>query len=150
MTYASNIFQISDAQAYQCKMKGYFAGHSQMYIEASLVPVETRKPLFLAFEAVLYFEGPVRWRGANFRYGTPDETAAIVALLSKAGVISSDTDYQDYLLRKHRLFLVDSIDVKVKILAGDAYRISECPQISVEAPKTPPMIFNVAPPDIPE
>lgn len=119
-------------------------GHSQLFVRVSIPSSDASKTLCLVFEDVLYYEGPMWWQGADFRIGTLDEHLKIVERLRKGG--SKDlTEYNEYILKRYHLFLVDGFDGQVQVLAAKAYKAANCPEIRYEPISSPLEAIDITP-----
>ena len=124
----NNVFEITDSETYECIIWGYYAGHSQMYVRVYKPPFETGETFYLGFYTVIYFEGPTRWKGANFRLGTLDDR---VNLLQR---IRWFEDFPKEYLDGFHLFVVENPKFKVQILARDADKMTDSPTFSISFP----------------
>lgn len=73
--------------------------------------------LYLEFEGVEYYEGPMGWRGADFKTGSTDACLEIIHRLGRYAGLPDD-----FLLGKLKLFIApiitdQNIEQEVKILA---------------------------------
>lgn len=104
-----NIFDLQAPHEYRCQVLHYRNQHSFLLVRA--VNDANRDELYFYFLEVEYFEGPMRWQGANFYRTTDDEQ---IKLLENINV-----DVELF-LETSNLFVVESNGFKVKILATSA------------------------------
>jgi len=123
---------ISNPQNYLCSILGYARGHLQMYIKAESSSPETDKPLILGFEPVWYFEGPMRWRGLDFRLGTLEERINLLQ-----GDWLDVGDLLNDFAEKHLLFILERPKHKVQIFFGSFHVIDTEPIIHIAHPDFP-------------
>lgn len=143
----SNIFDVVEPRLYRCRILGYVGSHSLMFIEVSRILSELDETFYLGFEEVLYFEGPTIWQNVDFHLGTGNEISRIVELLYK-GTIKDLTKYRESLLDRYSLFVLESSDTRVRILAANAYKAIDGPIFSYEPPRKPSNIIRIVPPAI--
>jgi hypothetical protein len=63
----NNIFKIPNVENCNCYVKGYSKSHSFMEISVFSLEYSDVEPLhYIHLNGVIYFEGPMRWSGANF------------------------------------------------------------------------------------
>lgn len=109
MSYtAENIFDLVDPSAYGCRVASYHRTHSTLLIVAAHPERYQSQIIHLNFLGVMYFEGPMKWQGADFCLETTDECAK---LLQKLG------EDVDLYLKRTSLYVVELPNLKVKILA---------------------------------
>lgn len=109
--------QINDPQAHECAVMGYIRSHRQLFVSASkrLPQTETTHELYLWCEAVVFFEGPMSWRGLDFRLGSFEERRALVAG-GWAPIGNEDIDaFADY----HLLLILERPGYRVRICTGN-------------------------------
>jgi hypothetical protein len=107
-----NIFNIENPQTYFCTVWSYLVNHSMLLVRIDKGELDNGI-FYLCFELVQYFEGPLRWKGADFCVGASDEC---IELLHKTG---SRGISEDYLLDQFSLFVVELPNFEmVKILAA--------------------------------
>lgn len=107
-----NIFHIADPQTYICTVWSYRASHSTLLVRADKNKFGN-ETLYLSFTGVLYFEGPLKWMGAEFNNGAVDEC---IKLLHRQGLKSIP---DNELLDRFGLFVVELPNSEfVKILAS--------------------------------
>jgi len=109
---SKNIFNIENPEAYFCTVWSYLASHSMLLIRVDKGELD-QEIFYLYFELVQYFEGPLKWKGANFCIGASDEC---IRLLHRKGFEGLP---QNYLLDQFSLFVVELPNLElVKILAA--------------------------------
>ena len=115
---ARNIFNVVDPQTYMCIVWGYRISHSLMLIRVSKSEPEElfEEPFFLTFEGVLYFEGPIRWKGVDFGISTTDECARSLNRIKLSELVE-----------KCRLFVAESSNLEIKIIACDVTKTKDIP-----------------------
>ena len=123
---------ISNPQNYVCSVLGYVRGHSQMYVKAESISPETDKSLILGFESVWYFEGPMRWKGLDFRLGSLDERINFLQ-----GEWLNVGDWLNEFAEKHLLFVFERPKYKVQIFSGSFYVSETEPRIHISYPDLP-------------
>ncbi|MCI0578811.1 MAG: hypothetical protein L0332_27285 [Chloroflexi bacterium] len=69
----SNLFEITDPQRHLCSVYYYILDKPRMIIMVVDLLGDARRPFFLDFFGIEYFEGPLNWVGANFFIGTYEE-----------------------------------------------------------------------------
>jgi hypothetical protein len=113
----NNLFKITNANECFCTFESYQKGHSVFLV--SIYDKFSDTEYRLAFEGVEYIDSPIRWKGANFRLGTEDETKSLLRTLSMYTDIPDD-----YVLSRIRLYISvpqnEAYAHQVKILAVDA------------------------------
>lgn len=107
---------MEDPRSYICEVLGYMKGHSFMVLGAYLPRFPLEKT-YLAFQGVEYFEGPLTWTSADFRFGERNECLELLRKLTRY-----DKAPDELLVEKFKLFLIDlptgSITVKILALTG--------------------------------
>jgi hypothetical protein len=100
----------------ECRMWGYRANHSLLFVRLFPYPVKTSiyEHLYLEFHSVYYFSGPMQWSGASLRYGTRDENMRLL----DSGLVSIPENMVDEFLAAHGLFVFDGPGLAVNILAS--------------------------------
>ena len=148
MSFSNNIFGLANPQTCRCRVLGYIMGHSQLYVSVSMpsnIGVNANEALCLAFEGVLYYEGPMWWQGADIRIGTRDEQLEILKRVNKSD-FESTGDNDEYALQKYRLFILDGPDAQVRIVAMMAFKAMRCPEIWKESTDIPFEAIDLTPP----
>ena len=64
---------------YWCELYSYTAGHSEMYVHASL----REKSFYLFFPSVIYFEGSTSWKSADFDLRPVNECLSLLRALQR-------------------------------------------------------------------
>jgi hypothetical protein len=125
-TSMSNVFGLQDPQRFSCSIWAYSAGLSRMVIRVSeREDLESAETMYLTFESVRYFEGPVAWSGANFCTGTSIECADILTDIGFADIPRNEL--LDILERSTRLYIVRVINRSVKLIASKVSVTEETP-----------------------
>jgi len=107
---------------YNCVVWGYTASHSQLYIRLFASPVKLDEYLYLGFQTVRYFSGPMRWSGGNFRFGSRDEILDLI----QSGIIEIPKNLSDDYMSDWRLFVAEKPGFIIRILAeADVVVITE-------------------------
>jgi hypothetical protein len=114
---AETLHQIDEPQAYACTVMGYMRSHRQLFVSASkrLPQTETTHELYLWSEAVVFFEGPMSWRGLDFRLGSCEERRALVA----GGWAPIGDENIDAFANHHLLLILERPAYRVRICAGN-------------------------------
>jgi len=119
-----NIIDVDEPLSYNCVVWGYLPGHSQLlirlYKEGFL-----DESLYLGFDTVIYFEGPMSWVGVDFQLGQADECKM---LLKKIGIIVAEEAIEEF-LRLRRLFIINRPEGQIRIFAGRIHLVKEIPEI---------------------
>jgi hypothetical protein len=114
----TNSFNIVAPETCACEVLGYMKGHSYLEIKvAQQRHDEVKDTFYLEFEGVEYYEGPMRWKWANFSISSADTCLEIIHRL---GYYANLPD--DFLLERFKLFVASTITAQdagqeVKILA---------------------------------
>ena len=66
-----NMIIVEEPLSYNCRVWKYVAGHSQLLIKLHKEDF-LEESLYLGFETVIYFEGPMSWTGVEVREVTDD------------------------------------------------------------------------------
>jgi hypothetical protein len=98
---------------YSCVFWGFSAHHSRLYIRLYSSETKPDDHMYLEFHSVSYFQGPMRWTGANFRFGTRDEFVKVI----NSGIVELSEDVIDHYLNSYRLFLIEQPSFTIKIVA---------------------------------
>ncbi len=104
---------LPELDLYNCVVWGYTASHSQLYIRLFASPVKLDEHLYLGFQSVRYFSGPMRWSGANFRFGNRSEILNLI----QSGIIEIPDNAIDDYVSAYRLFVAEKPSFTVRILA---------------------------------
>lgn len=123
--------KVEDPQQHVCTVWGYIFGHSQMFLE--VYPEWKREERFyLLFSDVLYFEGPMKWQGSGFRFGTPVEQKNLYNRMSGEKLETVWNAWN----QTHRLYILDNSRFHVYILASGIFiSKSSAPPLSYEVPQ---------------
>jgi hypothetical protein len=107
----------------RCTILSYIFGGNVLVVQVdpSRHKWRTKETYYLQFEDVLYFEGPVQWKSADFYLGTNNE---IVNIANRAGLVLSDDE-------ELQLFIVDIENGQVKVLVdkGIVYKLRTLPPV---------------------
>ncbi len=125
-----NIIDVDEPLSYNCRVWGYVPGHSQLLIRLYKEDLLDAS-LYLGFETVIYFEGPMNWVGVDFQLGQPDECKI---LLKKIGINVPDIAIEEF-LRLHRLFIINRPEGQIRIFAGNVHLVKEIPKMFRNGPK---------------
>ncbi|GAB5493521.1 MAG: hypothetical protein Phog2KO_37360 [Phototrophicaceae bacterium] len=126
----TNIFNISDAEAYRCQILHYHNRLSRLYIAVFKGQDRASAPIFyLLFSDVAYFECPVTWQGADFSIAPSDDCIQLMldtgligeAILRFPNAYASITDYA------HLYLAQTSLDKEIRIIASSANMLHELP-----------------------
>ena len=114
------ISSLADLRDCLCCIYRYLRSHQQLLI-AVHKPDSLTPSFYLHFEMAGYFEGPLNWRGADFRLGTDEECKEVICK------IGTQTNKHLDLMSKHLyfLFLLERPDYQVKILAATCNKITQ-------------------------
>ena len=123
---------IANPQNYFCTVLGYIHGHLQLYIKAANTVTATDKSFILAFEAVRYFEGPMRWQGLDFRLGSIDERINLL----QGGWIDVGMWLEKF-ADDHLLFILERPQYRVRIFSGSFHIGTTEPKIHLSYPDFP-------------
>jgi hypothetical protein len=123
---------IANPQNYFCTVLGYIRGHSQLYVKAQNTVTTTDRPLVLAFEAVQYFEGPMRWQGLDFHLGSIDERIDLL----QGGWIDVGRWLEKF-ADDHLLFVWERPKYRVRIFSATFHIGTTEPQIHLVYPDLP-------------
>jgi hypothetical protein len=122
---------IQDPQDYHCGVIGYMVGHRQMLVKVEKFPPDASTPIYLGFEPVWYFEGPLSWQGIDFRVGSIAECKELLC----AGWLDVG-DLLDEFVRQHILLVLERPKYRVRILTGSCgYLGKTAPNIHISYPK---------------
>ncbi len=116
----SNIFSLVNPNDFHCVVENHTASHSVMHIKIfNPANNETR---ILEFQLVLYFSGPMDWKGADFQLRPWEECVNLLSTLNKMHQINNmSSKMQKEIGEKHfHLYTVAAIDpmTEITILAG--------------------------------
>jgi hypothetical protein len=104
-----NIFEILNPETCYCVIQGYLKHHSYMEIRVARENIESSEGvLYLHFEGVVYFEGPMIWQGAAFSLAP---SSACLSLLHKTAKYEGVPD--DYLSQRFQLITTTAITPKL-------------------------------------
>ena len=119
----NNILDLVNPDIYNCIVWSYRVSLSRLLVRVDEGEFD-KNFFYLIFEEVLYFEGPLRWGGANFCLGTDEECVKILHRRGLNGIPEGE------LLNLYSLFIVELPDSEVvKIVASNnIYRTSDIPQ----------------------
>ena len=122
-----NIFQLRSPRLYRCQVYRYFNGLSRLYLGV-FKPMQNVPAFYLLFSDVAYFEGPVNWESADFYIAEPQQC---VDLLLKTGIIGQAVlqfpDAYASITDSARLYLVDTPQSQIRIIASSANRLEQIP-----------------------
>jgi hypothetical protein len=121
------VLDLKAPQLYRCQVYRYFSGLSRLYLSL-FKPYQTVPAAFVLFSDVAYFEGPVTWQSADFHIGPSQDC---VDLLLKTGIIGEAVlqfpDAYASITDSARLYLVDSPNSQIKIIAGSVSQLDSVP-----------------------
>jgi hypothetical protein len=119
-----NIFGIEQADTCQCAVWYYSVSLSVLYLHLAYEKSARGSPSYICFLDVKYFDGPMRWVGANFRVDSSDEYAAV---WRKFGAMDAEREIEVvHQMRKiYSLYTVNLPCTKVRILAGSAHTVQK-------------------------
>src|SRR5688572_26585338 len=107
-----NFFEVQHPQECICQVWSYSVSHSRLLLRIYRGKFD-EGVLYLGFEMVQYFEGPLSWKGANFYIGNTDECIKLLQHKEFEGLP------EEYLLEQFHLYIVDLAYSRfVKILAA--------------------------------
>ena len=120
-----NIFELKDVDELSCEVECYHTGLADLRISVSKetsidIPVE--HPIELIFSAPYFFDGPLGWKGADFRLASEEEKRELCNKLGWLGTLPDNSP--DGVLQLIELFIVQNANYRVRILARDAYRVN--------------------------
>lgn len=127
---ASNIFNISDAEAYRCQILHYHNRLSRLYIAVFKGQDRNAPAIFyLLFSDVGYFECPVTWQGADFTIAPTDDCIQLLldtglvgeAILRFPNAYASITDYANLYIAQ------TSLEKEIRIIASSANMLHDLP-----------------------
>ena len=120
----STVFNIKTPHLYRCHVHRYYSGLSRLYVRA--FKEDAQEPAFyLLFSDVGYFEGPMNWQGVHFRRAPAQEC---LSLMQKSGMLQgTPPEMLDALAEVIHLYVLDTPQTPVKIVAGNATRLNEIP-----------------------
>lgn len=104
---------LPELDSYNCVVWAYSANLSQLYIRLFASPVKLDEHLYLGFQSVRYFSGPMRWSGANFRFGSRDEILDLI----QSGITEIPNNLIDDYVSACRLFVAEKPGFIIRILA---------------------------------
>jgi hypothetical protein len=107
------IIDLENPEFYDCTVWKYQVGHSEMIVRL-YSPEEKEKDkseFYLIFQGVLFFEGPLKWKGASFFNGANEECQE---LLHRIGLQNAREAAQSGF---YRLFKQNLSGLEVKIIA---------------------------------
>ena len=121
-----NIFELKDVDELSCEVESYHTGLADLRISVSKetsIDIQVEHPIELIFSAPYFFDGPLGWKGADFRLAPESEKRE---LCDKLGWFKNLPDAApDGVLQLIELFIVQNTNYKVRILARDAYRVDK-------------------------
>lgn len=110
--------KIKNLGRYECRVWEYHcAGHSQLYIRVNKAHQYSNSFMIL-FSGVEYFEGPMRWKGANFKAATNEECSTLLRCIDP--LVPDEIDVPQIKAEDYRLFMQVSDNCVVKIVAKSA------------------------------
>jgi len=120
---AKNIFNIEDVDNYLCYIQMYYKQHSTLIVIVNHISEKKKRKYILSFLAMEYFEGPMSWKGADFRIATSDECRNF---LQKRNIPNADVHSETM-----KLFIVmdEEFGIKIKILAGGVHEVDQMPNL---------------------
>jgi hypothetical protein len=108
-------FSIPNAAKYVCIVWHYQVAHSTMIVR--IQDPQTEEIYWVSFLAVQYYDGPMRWQGANFSVEESIETLTLLREKTGFHLDMSDEDLEN----EFQLFTVNCKDYQVRVLAKKAY-----------------------------
>jgi hypothetical protein len=122
-----NIFFLTNPDELDCLVENHSASHSVMHIKVfNPISSETQT---IEFQLVLYFSGPMSWKGANFQLRPWEECVQLLQTLNKLQHLDemSLEMQRDVGERHFHLYRVLAVYPKteITILAGNAQLLSE-------------------------
>ncbi len=123
-TSNENIFNLPTPDDWMCSMVRYTWSHSQLVFILQMA--DATHPLKLAFQSVEYFEGPMIWKGVNFRLGSTEEYLQLFHNTQEYHNTSSDFA----LTKRYKLYIVNLLShpnsyVKIIAARGDVLTADE-------------------------
>ena len=122
-----SVFEITNARLYRCQVYRYFSGLSRLYLSI-FKPKQTVPAFYLLFSDVAYFEGPVNWQSVDFYIGASEDC---LDLLLQTGIIGPAVlqfpDAYATITDTARLYLVDTPNSQIRIIASSAARLDSVP-----------------------
>lgn len=115
-----NVFGFDAPEKYTCSINAYDAERNRLSVS-----VNGSNGCLLIFTGMRYFEGPFYWKGANFCTGSAEATTRLVHLLASPEFLDEDalnairpfsSDFTP------RLFVVETVNFSVKIIASTAFQ----------------------------
>lgn len=126
----TNIFNISNPEAYRCQILHYHNRLSRLYISVFKGQDRATPAIFyLLFSDVAYFECPVTWQGADFNIAPSDNCIQLMldtglvgeAILRFPNAYASITDYANLYLAQ------TSLEKEIRIIASSANMLRDLP-----------------------
>lgn len=96
------MFNIPEPTTWLCRVWEYSKGHSILTVR--IYQNDTNIVYQAGFEGVEYFEGPMIWKSADFKIGSPEEC---IALIQQIGIYPELP--REYLSGKLSLFEVETV-----------------------------------------
>lgn len=100
LTYM-DLSELSNPDQYLCRVSMYRIGHSELYIRIS----KADDIRYMCFGSVHYYQGPMRWQGANFSLG--DKNLCCELLRTHWLYREAFDDQEDRYYYLYHLFVVD-------------------------------------------
>lgn len=130
-----NLFHFDEPNNYFCLVVNYFLDLPQLVIEVrKLDSPEFRPDSYIIFTDIEYFEGPLKWIGANFSMGAQKELEKMMNKI-KAWPDNSTRTHpmltfgdEDLFLKSHNLYETKSLrGTLIRIVAAGASKYPEWP-----------------------
>jgi hypothetical protein len=121
----TNIFKITDPDAYRCQIWHYEAKLSRLSIRVYRAQDRETPAFGLLFIDVAYWDGPMTWGGVDFRVASHDECIALMletglvgqAILQFPGAYASITEMA-------RLFVVETKTRPIRLIASSGTQMT--------------------------
>lgn len=134
MSTSTNYFDIPTPQIYRCNVFRYHSGLSRMYVRV-FKGMSEAPSFYLLFPDVGYFEGPMNWKGVEFQQQDDD---ACLALMRSTGMVEDflleDAETRQALAEAAKLYVLQTPLTTVRIIAGDAIKLTEIPPEIAQIP----------------
>jgi hypothetical protein len=118
-----NAFGFEKPETYSCRVWKYIVSHSALTIEVKSKHTVEKYPkhFYIIFEPTDYFQGPVWWKGADFRTASQGECFSLLYAMHTGRTMEEDGLPDPAKLSGEagrRLFIAEYGKIEVKILAG--------------------------------
>jgi hypothetical protein len=107
-----NIFSLENPVSCFCQITKFKLSHRAMDIQL----IEEEK--FLIFVGVIYFQGPIQWKGANFTVGVESDMLSLLRRVYPLLIQSPD----NLLIELYKLYQVVDTEFNILILAHNGIK----------------------------